>query len=151
SICWSTFSMACSIRGFAMTDAVVSPASGGEVKGRSLFQLAVMRFRRNRPAMAGSVMLVLIACFAFFGPFFISHSYDQVFSSYVMIPPSLEQRPGEESIEEAMRGVAARARVELHCFSVEGETFTAGVTAQDTIDPRTTRYFDRANEFDKTE
>jgi oligopeptide transport system permease protein len=143
--------MACSIRGFAMTDAVVSSAPTSEVKGRSLFQLAVMRFRRNRPAMAGSVMLVLIACFAFLGPFFISHSYDQVFSSYVTSPPSLEPRPGEDALEDAMKGVASRARVELQSFSVEGEAFTAIVTAKEPIDPRTTRYFDRANEFDKTE
>ena len=132
-----------------MTDAVVSSAP--EVQGRSLFQLAVMRFRRNRPAMAGSVMLVLIAFFSFLGPFFISHTYDQVFSSYVTIPPSLEPRPGEDSLEEAMKGVAARARVELQSFSVEGEAFTAIVTAKDSIDPRAARYFDRANEFDKTE
>ncbi len=131
-----------------MTDAVVSSAP--EVRGRSLFQLAVMRFRRNRPAMAGSVMLLLIACFSFLGPFFISHSYDQVFSSYVTIPPSLEPRPGEDALEAAMKGVAARARVELQSFSVEGESFTATVTAKDPIDPRTTRYFDRANEFDGT-
>ena len=44
-----------------MTDAVTVSAPQSEMKGRSLFQLAVMRFRRNRPAMAGSVMLVLIA------------------------------------------------------------------------------------------
>ena len=132
-----------------MTDAVVSSAA--EIQGRSLFQLALMRFRRNRPAMAGSVMLVLIACFSFLGPFFISHTYDQVFSSYVTIPPSLEPRPGEDTLEEAMKGVAVRARVELQSFSVEGEAFTAVVTAKEPIDPRTTRYFDRANEFDGTE
>ena len=122
-----------------------------DVKGRSLFQLAVMRFRRNRPAMAGAVMLVLITLFSFFGPFFASHTYDQVFSSYVTIPPSLEPRPGADRLEEAMKGVAARARVELQSFSVEGETFTAIVGSDAEIDPRTTRYFDRANEFDKTE
>ncbi|WP_234186288.1 ABC transporter permease [Shinella sp. NM-101] len=133
-----------------MTDAVVSPAPERDVKGRSLFQLALLRFRRNRPAMAGSVMLVLIACFSFLGPFFISHSYDQVFSSYVTSPPSLEPRPGADALEEAMKSVAGRARVELQSFSVEGETFTAVVTAKDPIDPRTTRYFDRANEFDRT-
>jgi hypothetical protein len=99
--------------------------------------------------MAGSVMLVLIACFSFLGPFFISHTYDQVFSSYVTIQPSLEPRPGEDSLEEAMKGVATRARVELQSFSVEGEAFTAVITAKDPIDPRATRYFDRANEFDK--
>ena len=133
-----------------MTEVVVSVTPESEVKGRSLFQLAVMRFRRNRPAMAGCVMLVLIACFSFLGPFFISHSYDQVFSSYVTIAPSLEPRPGEDTLEEAMKGVATRARIDLQSFSVEGGTFTAIVTAKDPIDPRTTRYFDRANEFDKT-
>jgi oligopeptide transport system permease protein len=143
--------MACSIRGFAMTDAAVSPSPAAEVKGRSLFQLALLRFRRNRPAMAGSVMLVLIACFSFLGPFVISHSYDQVFSSYVTTPPSLEPQPGADALEEATKRVAARARVELQSFSVEGETFTAVVTARDPIDPRAARYFDRANEFDKTE
>ena len=35
-----------------MTDALHSAVP--EVKGRSHFQLAVMRFRRNRPAMAGA-------------------------------------------------------------------------------------------------
>lgn len=134
-----------------MTEAVVSSAPEGEVKGRSLFQLAVLRFRRNRPAMAGAVMLVLIAGFSFLGPFFISHTYDQVFSSYVTIPPSLEPRPGEDRLEEAMKSVATRARVDLQSFSVEGEAFTAVITGRDPIDPRTTRYFDRANEFDKTE
>jgi oligopeptide transport system permease protein len=134
-----------------MTDAAVSPSPAAEVKGRSLFQLALLRFRRNRPAMAGSVMLVLIACFSFLGPFVISHSYDQVFSSYVTTPPSLEPQPGADALEEATKRVAARARVELQSFSVEGETFTAVVTARDPIDPRAARYFDRANEFDKTE
>ena len=134
-----------------MTDAAVSPSPAAEVKGRSLFQLALLRFRRNRPAMAGSVMLVLIACFSFLGPFVISHSYDQVFSSYVTTPPSLEPRPGADALEAATKRVAARARVELQSFSVEGETFTAVVTARDPIDPRAARYFDRANEFDKTE
>ncbi|WP_411033607.1 ABC transporter permease [Shinella sp. BYT-45] len=134
-----------------MTEAIVSAMPESEVKGRSLFQLALLRFRRNRPAMAGCVLLVLIACFSFLGPFFVSHTYDQVFSSYVTIPPSLEPRPGEDTLEAAMEGVAARARVKLQSFSVEGETFTAVVTAEQPIDPRTTRYFDRANEFDGTE
>jgi oligopeptide transport system permease protein len=135
-----------------MTDLAGSAASvPPEMKGRSLFQLAAIRFRRNRAAMAGCVMLILIALFSFAGPFFVSHTYDQVFSSYVTIPPSMEPRPDEGSLEAAMKGVAARARVELQSFSVDGETFEAVVTADKPIDPRTTRYFDRANEFDRTQ
>ncbi len=43
------------------------------VKSRSLFQLAALRFRRNKAAMAGSIMLVLITLFSFIGPHFLSH------------------------------------------------------------------------------
>src|SRR5215217_5713317 len=49
-----------------------------------------------------------------------------------------------------MEGIAGRARVDLKEFAVEGQTFTATVTSPSEIDPRTTRYFDRANEFENT-
>ncbi|RVG38941.1 ABC transporter permease [Sinorhizobium meliloti] len=133
-----------------MTDIAQIPASTPENKGRSLFQLATLRFRRNRPAMAGCVMLVLIALFSFVGPLFSPHSYDQVFPSYVTIGPSLEPRPDTSTLQDVMEGVAARARVTLTEFNVDGETFTATVTSDKPIDPRATRYFDRANEFENS-
>lgn len=117
---------------------------------RSLFQLALIRFRRNKAAMAGCVMLLLIALFSFLGPLFVSHTYDQVFPSYVTIPPSFKPRPDTSTLQEAMEGVAARARVKLDSFAVDGQTFTATISADDPIDPRATRYFDRANEFRDT-
>ncbi|CZT34879.1 ABC transporter permease [Rhizobium sp. 9140] len=128
----------------------VQPAVQPEAASRSLFQLAAMRFRRNRAAMAGSVVLVLVALFSFVGPLFISHSYDQVFPSYVSVPPSLEPRPGADSLQGAISSAATRARVTLQAFEVEGQTFTATFTSDAAIDPRTTRYIDRANEFDDT-
>ncbi len=80
-----------------MTDIVQTPAATPETKGRSLFQLAAMRFKRNRAAMAGCVMLALIAIFSFLGPLFVPHTYDQVFPSYVNI------------------GQASRARIRPRC------------------------------------
>ena len=133
-----------------MTDISGNIAPQPSVKSRSLFQLAAMRFRRNKAAMAGSIMLVLITLFSFIGPHFLSHTYDQVFSSYVSVAPSLEPRPDVNNLQSVMEGVAGRARVELKEFYVEGQTFTATVTSSDPIDPRTTRYFDRANEFENT-
>jgi len=133
-----------------MTDIAQIPASMPETKGRSLFQLATLRFRRNRPAMAGCVMLVLIALFSFVGPLFSPHSYDQVFPSYVTLGPSLEPRPDTSTLQDVMEGVATRARVTLTEFNVDGETFTATVTSDKPIDPRATRYFDRANEFENS-
>lgn len=133
-----------------MSDLAQMPAVLPEAASRSLFQLAATRFRRNRAAMAGSVVLLLVALFSFLGPLFISHSYDQVFPSYVSVPPSLEPRPGADSLQGAISSAAARARVTLQGFAVDGQTFTATFTSDATIDPRTTRYIDRANEFDDT-
>lgn len=133
-----------------MTDISGNIARQPSVKSRSLFQLAALRFRRNKAAMAGSIMLVLITLFSFIGPHFLSHTYDQVFSSYVSVAPSLEPRPDVNNLQSVMEGVAGRARVELKEFAVEGQTFTATVTSSSPIDPRTTRYFDRANEFENT-
>lgn len=133
-----------------MTDLSTNLPPQAEVQSRSLFQLAAMRFRRNKAAMAGSVMLVLITLFSFIGPHFLTHTYDQVFSSYVSVPPSLEPRPDVNNLQEVMEGVASRARVDLKEFAVSGQTFTATVTSSSPIDPRTTRYFDRANEFENT-
>ncbi|KAA3522512.1 ABC transporter permease subunit [Agrobacterium tumefaciens] len=133
-----------------MTDISGNIAPQPSVKSRSLFQLAALRFRRNKAAMAGSIMLVLITLFSFIGPHFLSHTYDQVFSSYVSVAPSLEPRPDVNNLQSVMEGVAGRARVELKEFAVGGQTFTATVTSSSPIDPRTTRYFDRANEFENT-
>ncbi|RWX80952.1 ABC transporter permease subunit [Neorhizobium lilium] len=118
--------------------------------GRSLFQLAFIRFRRNTAAMAGCVMMLLIALFSYIGPLFSPHAYDQVFSSYVTIPPSLEARPDESALRGAIEGVAGRAKVKLDSFEVSGRSFTATISADAPIDPRATRYFDRANEFRDT-
>ena len=133
-----------------MTDIPGTVAHQPMVKSRSLFQLAAMRFRRNKAAMAGSIMLLLITLFSFIGPNFLTHTYDQVFSSYVSVAPSLEPRPDVNNLQGVMEGVAGRARVELKEFSVEGQTFTATITSSSAIDPRATRYFDRANEFENT-
>ncbi|MRG57725.1 ABC transporter permease subunit [Phyllobacterium sp. SYP-B3895] len=136
-----------------MTDLIDVPISvipPEESKGRSLFQLAVMRFRRNYAAMAGCVMLALITIFSFVGPYFLSHTYDQVFPSYVNMGPSLEAYPKADTLNDVMKGVASRARVELNEFAVDGNNFTASVSSEQPIDPRVTRYFDRANEFENT-
>lgn len=133
-----------------MTDISGNIAPQPSVKSRSLFQLAALRFKRNKAAMAGSIMLVLITLFSFIGPNFLTHTYDQVFSSYVSVAPSLEPRPDVNNLQGVMEGVAGRARVELKEFSVEGQTFTATITSSSPVDPRATRYFDRANEFENT-
>lgn len=132
-----------------MTDTTLLPQP--EIAGRSLAQLALMRFRRNKAAITGCVLLVFITLFSFAGPFFVAHSYDQVFSSYVSVPPSLSPRPDPETLQEVAESVAQRARVTLDSFTVESGRFTAVVSSDEEIDPRTIRYFDRNNEFKNSE
>jgi oligopeptide transport system permease protein len=132
-----------------MTDTTLTPQP--EIAGRSLAQLALMRFRRNKAAITGCVLLVFITLFSFAGPFFVAHSYDQVFSSYVSVPPSLSPRPDPETLQEVAESVAQRARVSLDSFSVEDGRFTAVISSEKEIDPRTIRYFDRNNEFKNSE
>lgn len=132
-----------------MTDTTSIPET--EIAGRSLAQLAMIRFKRNKAAISGCFMLILIALFSFAGPFFVPHTYDQVFSSYVNVPPSLSPRPDPQSLQEVAESVASRARVTLDSFEVENGTFTAKISSASEIDPRTIRYFDRNNEFRNTQ
>ena len=97
-------------------------------------------------------MLALIALFSFFGPYFISHTYDQVFPSYVTIPPSLEPRPDASSLQDVMEG-RCRTAPASSCVSLPLTARPSPRPSPPTqpIDPRATRYFDRANEFDDTQ
>ncbi|THF52517.1 ABC transporter permease [Allorhizobium terrae] len=130
-----------------MTDTTITSPT---IAGRSLAQLAALRFRRNKAAMGGSIMLLLIALFSFVGPLFSSHSYDEVFSSYVSVPPSLQPFPHPDTLQEVAAGAAQRARLKLESFSVEKGVFTAKIISDKPIDPRSIRYFDRVNEFKNT-
>ena len=117
---------------------------------RSLGQLAFQRFRRNRAAMAGSLVLLVVAAFSYLGPLFMSHGYDQVFPSYVTIGPSLSPRPDPETLRDVADNAAKRARVTLSDFELADGRFEATITASRPIDPRVVRYFDRSNEFEAT-
>jgi oligopeptide transport system permease protein len=132
------------------TTTTETPILPKAVVGRSLGQLAWLRFRRNKAAMGGCLMLILIALFSFVGPLFSPHAYDQVFSSYVSVPPSLTPRPDPETLEDVAGAAAKRARLTLDSFVVEDGTFTARISSPRPIDERTVRYFDRVNEFRNT-
>jgi oligopeptide transport system permease protein len=116
--------------------------------GRSLTRLALARLRRNRAAIASIVVVIVIAAISFVGPYLAPHAYDQVFASYVRVPPSLEPYPLAPSLEQTMKNAADQARVTLAGFAVSGSTFTTTLTSPAPIDPRSTRYIDRTDEFE---
>jgi oligopeptide transport system permease protein len=118
--------------------------------GRSPTKIALRRLARNRAAVASIVVLLFVAVFSLFGPYVTPHAYDQVFGSYVLAPASLEAYPKEATLEKAMADAASQGRVKLGAFDVSGTTFTATLTSPTAIDPRTTRFIDRTNEFENT-
>ena len=54
-------------------DAVLAGVSGEEIQGRSLGQIAWMRLRRDKVAMAGGVVIVILVVIAIIGPYFVQN------------------------------------------------------------------------------
>jgi oligopeptide transport system permease protein len=126
------------------------PLVGSDGGGTSLLRLAMLRLARHRLAMAGFAVVLAIALFSFLGPHLIAHGYDEVFTSYVAVAPSLEPLPRQETLERVFVASARQAHLTVESFAVGGATFTARLRSERPIDPRSTRYFDRTNEFDAT-
>ncbi len=59
-------------------------------KGRSLTQDAMRRFRRNKAAMTGVVLLVLLILAAFIGPSLLPYNYEDPDWNAFRVPPSFE-------------------------------------------------------------
>ena len=57
----------------AAPEAVLEGAGGAVIEGRSLGRIAWMRLRRDKVAMAGLVIVVLLILVAVFGPFFVQN------------------------------------------------------------------------------
>jgi len=54
-------------------DAVLAGVSGEEIQGRSLGQIAWMRLRRDKVAMAGGVTILVLILIAIIGPYFVQN------------------------------------------------------------------------------
>jgi oligopeptide transport system permease protein len=135
-----------------MTDEAAALAGRArfEARGRSLGRLAVGRLARNRAAVTSIAVLLIVAAISFIGPYLTPHAYDQVFGSYVRVPPSLEPYPLAASLEQTMKNAADQAGVPLGAFQVIGGSFTATFSNPMPIDPRMTRYIDRTDEFENS-
>jgi oligopeptide transport system permease protein len=116
--------------------------------GRSLWQDAFARLRRNRAAMVSVVFLVLMAAVCTAEPPFLDHPYQEVYQSYVKVPASIEPYPRPGQIEDAAAEALRRGRVEMDELVVEGDRITATVSStRREIDPRIGVYLDRSDLF----
>ena len=118
------------------------------VVGRSLWQDAWRRLRRNRAAVASAIVLGLLALAAAIGPLIVPHAYDRVYPQYVRVPASLEAYPKAEAIIPEFQSVLQRARVTVGEVSVGSSTVSAPISSEEAIDPRIVRYVDRSDLFD---
>ena len=128
----------------APTDPPSQDARSDDVS-RSLWQDAMRRLRANRAAMISIVVLVLIALLSIAGPWIAPHDYDAVYRNYVKVPASLEAHPRADDVEKVVTSALKRARVNIESVEISGSTVSVAVTAKRPIDPRVSRYLDRAD------
>jgi len=133
-----------------MSEASANIADAAPVQpaGRSLWQDAWRRLRRNRAAVASAVALLLVALAGIVGPFVSPHPYDRVYPQYVRAPASLEAYPKEETIVPQFVSALERARVTIGEVDVGASTVRAPVSDDEPLDPRIVRYVDRSDLFD---
>ncbi|WP_254716336.1 hypothetical protein [Actinomadura sp. WMMB 499] len=80
-------------------DGTADGYAGGTAAGRTPFQLALARFRRDRPALAAAGTLLLIAAFAALAPLWAhlsGHPYDATFPDTGLDPAGQPRGPGRE-------------------------------------------------------
>jgi oligopeptide transport system permease protein len=131
------------------TDTALSGVQPAEfVAGRSLWQDAWLRLRRNRAAVASAILLLVLALAAAFGPLVAPHPYDRVYPQYVRVPASLEAYPKQDAIIPAFESAVSRARVQMGPVEVDGSTVRAPISDDEELDPRIVRYVDRSDLFD---
>ncbi|CAN5784549.1 ABC transporter permease subunit [soil metagenome] len=115
--------------------------------GRSLWQDAFARLRRNRAAVASAILLVLLALIGLLGPLLWPHPHDRVYAQFVRVPASLEAYPREGAIMPAFERELARTRLEHGTLALDGSTLTVTLASDDPIDPRILRIFERSDLF----
>ncbi|MEO9339915.1 ABC transporter permease subunit [Mesorhizobium sp. SB112] len=119
----------------------------GTVAGRSQWQDAWLRLRRNKAAVASAAVLLLLALASIVGPIVSPHPYDRIYPQYVRVPASLEAYPKEDAIVPAFESAVSRARVQLGEIEVDGSTVRVPISDDEALDPRITRYVDRSDLF----
>jgi len=113
--------------------------------GRSLWSEARGRFRANRAAMTGFVVLGLIAIAALVGPGLTGHAYDRVYQDYVRVPPSLAAYPTAGQLEQALARTGARLRARIETVGTSGATLSLRLVSERPIDERMLAHFERSD------
>jgi oligopeptide transport system permease protein len=134
-----------------MSTVELDPRLLGEdaIQVRGPWREALARLVRNRAAVASAALLTVIALLCVLGPLFSPHGYDQVYRSFVKVPPSLDPYPRRAEIEENLKRTLRRTGADLESVSVSGNTLRAVLTGAKPIRPDIPRYIERGADFAK--
>lgn len=126
-----------------------APEGNTAVAGRSLWQDAWIRLRRNRAAVASAVVLIFLSLVGIFGPMVSPHPYEKIYPQFVRVAPSLEAYPRADTIIPGLEREMARARLKGGEPELAGSKLTVDVTssAGRELDERLLRYFERSDLF----
>lgn len=133
-----------------MTDltAATQTETFGSVQGRSLWQDAWLRLRKNKAAVTSAFVLVVLALAGIFGPMISPHPYDKIYPQFVRVAPSLEAYPRADTIMPGLDRELARARLQPSAEpEMTGSNIVVDFTAQRPTDERVLRYFQRSDLF----
>ncbi len=126
-----------------------APEGNAAVAGRSLWQDAWIRLRRNRAAVASAVVLIFLSLIGIFGPMVSPHPYEKIYPQFVRVAPSLEAYPRADTIIPGLEREMARARLKGGEPELSGSKLRVDVTssAGRELDERLLRYFERSDLF----
>ncbi len=126
-----------------------APEGNAAVAGRSLWQDAWIRLRRNRAAVASAVVLIILSLVGIFGPMVSPHPYEKIYPQFVRVAPSLEAYPRADTILPGLEREMARARIQGGEPELAGSKLTVDVTSSvgRELDERLLRYFERSDLF----
>lgn len=126
-----------------------APEGNHAVAGRSLWQDAWIRLRRNRAAVVSAIVLVILTLIGIFGPMLSPHPYEKIYPQFVRVAPSLEAYPRADTIIPGLEREMARARLKGGEPDLSGSKLTVDVTSSSgrELDTRVLRYFDRSDLF----
>lgn len=103
---------------------------------------------RKRSAVLSLLCLALLALAGIAGPIVYPHRYDQVFSDFVLTPPSLKPHPTIAETSLALRDFEKRMDVAMVQTSISLTSVTVGLSSSKApIDSRVLRYFSQSAIF----
>ena len=124
-----------------------------EIVGRSLFQTAMLRLKRNKAAMVSLWVVIGMTLAAILGPILSPHPYHEVYNNFVGAKPSMTAYPKQDQLQPITERALKRARVDLQNINIAEDHVKVDIINRTdaALDPRITRYMDRTDIFENIE